>query len=387
MIMKLLFKPFSVTDKTTMFFTNILSGDTGSGKSSLIMQMLYKNIVTKNEAFVFKNIYINIDGFDFTYFNELAKSNGLDIKFHWLNMHDFFAFAREERELYQKYSTDGEGVIAGRIRSEISDEFKKYFYSLVICDEADNYVGTDVDRDSKKLYTGFSNFMKFKRHHSIQLWLITQKFQNLDSSIYNNGAINRFLHVRNMFFSLGKTKVLQHWIKSDTSKSTNLDASYWYEVEDDLYSRYDVGANINTGDGAKKKFKYMLLGLLAAIIFSTWLGYKLLGQYIFDTEEVKSEPKRITLDTIKKDTSSVSQTDHFYTDNIVKCVKFNQTSNCYYEENFTSLPSDFITGLIANNISQIKVIYSHSDTTFLSVDNTGLQFIFKDLKKVKNEEN
>lgn len=383
MVMKLLFKSFSFTDKNTRYFTNLLSGETGSGKSSLIMQLLYYLLNSKKQVMPFKRVYINIDGFDFDYFNNLAKAKGLDVTFHWLDMHELFAFAKEERELYQEYSTDGQGTIAKRIRSNIDEEYIKYFSSLIICDEADNYLGTDLDKEVKKMSLGFSNFMKFKRHHSIELWLLTQKFQNLNASFYNNGAINRFIRVRSMFFTMGKTKILQHWSSSDTSKKDNLLDSYWYEVEDDLYNRYDVGANISTGDGTKKKFKYMLLGLLAAIIFSSWLGYKILGDYF---KEDSPKPTKITINKtsnhIKKDNDkNIEIIGH-----VVKCVTFNKTSNCYYSDNFSSIPSDFVTGMIAKGISQIRVIYSHSDTSFISVDDTGLRFIFQDLKRLQNED-
>lgn len=385
MIMKLLFKPFSFTDKNTRYFTNLLSGETGSGKSSLIMQLLYSLLNSKKQVMPFKRVYINIDGFDFDYFNGLAKTKGLDVTFHWLDMHELFMFAKKERELYQEYSTDGQGTIAKRIRSNIDEEYIKYFSSLIICDEADNYLGTDLDKEVKKMSLGFSNFMKFKRHHSIELWLLTQKFQNLNTSFYNNGAINRFIRVRSMFFTMGKTKILQHWSSSDTSKKDNLLDSYWYEVEDDLYNRYDVGANISTGDGTKKKFKFMLLGLLAAIIFSSWLGYKILGDYFKDDSP---KPTKITINKtsnhIKKDNDkNVEIIGH-----VVKCVTFNKTSNCYFNDNFASVPSDFVIGMIADGVSQIRVIYSHRDTSFISVDDTGLKFIFQNLKKVsRNEQN
>jgi len=381
MVMKLLFKPFYFTDKNTRYFTNLLSGETGSGKSSLIMQLLYSLLNSKKEVMPFNRVYINIDGFDFDYFNTLAKTKGLDVTFHWLDMHELFAFAKEERELYQEYSTDGQGTIAKRIRANIDEDYIKYFTSLIICDEADNYLGTDLDKEVKKMSLGFSNFMKFKRHHHIEMWLLTQKFQNLNSCFYNNGAINRFLRVRSMFFSFGKTKVLQHWVSSDTSKKDNLLDSYWYEVEDDLYKRYDVGANISTGDGTKKKFKYMLLGLLAAIIFSIFLGYRILGDYLQDDTE---QPSKITITKTPNHIKKDSDKDIKIIGNIVKCVTFNKTSNCYFNDNFASFSSDFITGLIADGISTIKVIYTHGDTTFISVDNMGLHFIFKNLKKNSN---
>ena len=388
MVMKLLFKPFSFVDKNTRYFTNLLSGDTGSGKSSLVMQLLYALLTSKKEVMPFNRVYINIDGFDFNYFNELAKSKGLDTTFHWLNMHELFAFAQEERRLYQKYSTDGGGSIAKRIRKNIDEKYIKYFSSLIICDEADNYLGTDLDKTTKGMSLGFSNFMKFKRHHSIELWLLTQKFQNLNAAFYNNGAINRFIKVRSMFFSFGKTKVLQHWVSSDTSKKDNLIDSYWYEVEDDLYNRYDVGANISTGDGVKKKFKYMLWGLLVAIMFSGWMFYKLLGDYFLDdTGDTKESAKNKITHQIPKQIQKITIKNIDVPTHIVKCVTFDKASNCYYGDSFASLDNSFITAMVKDGISQIKVIYSYSDISFISVDDIGLKFIFQKIKRMKNEDN
>jgi len=384
--MRFLFKSFSFTDPKTRYFTNLLSGETGSGKSSLIMQLLYLLITNKDNEMPFKKVYLNIDGFDFNYFNALASSNGLDVHFSWLNMHEIFAFAKEERELYQEYSTDGEGTIAKRIRENINEDYIKYFSSLIICDEADNYLGTDLPKEIKSMSLGFSNFMKFKRHHHIEMWLLTQKFQNLNSLFYNNGAINRFLRVRSMFFSFGKTKVLQHWVSSDTSKKDNLIDSYWYEVDDDLYNKYDVGANITTGDGNKKKLKFMLIGLVIALFVSFVVGYQILGKYFFDDSQpvVDNVPTISEKRVINRETHD-SSVDIY---NVVKCITFSRTSNCYFKDYFASIPNDFITGLIEQNLSNIHVVYSHDDVSFVSVDNKGLSFIFSNYnKRGKNEVN
>jgi len=385
MVMKLLFKPFSFTDPKSRYFTNILSGETGAGKSSLIMQFLYLLLTDKNAQMPFKNVYINIDGFDFDYFNNLAKTNGRDVHFFWLNMHEVFSFAKEERDLYQVYSTDGQGTIAKRIRENISGEFKKYFSSLIICDEADNYLGTDLSKEVKVMSLGFSNFMKFKRHHHIEMWLLTQKFQNLNSTFYNNGAINRFLRVRSMFFSFGKTKVLQHWVNSDTSKKNHLLDSYWYEIEDDLYNRYDVGANITTGDGNVKKLKLLFLSLLIGAVFSIYIGYQILGKYFSGDVSQKSLTPEQTI--ITKQVHDESAKDIQRIDNVIKCVTFSNTSNCYFRDNFSSIPNDFITGLIDQNLSNIRVLYSFQDVSYLSVDDTGLSFIFNQKQRGKNDEN
>ncbi len=375
MIMKFLFKPFLFTDPKTRYFTNLLSGETGSGKSSLIMQLLYSLLVKKDSVMPFKKVFVNIDGFDFDYFNTLAKSSGLDCQFYWLNMHDIFAFAQEERELYQEYSTDGQGIIAKRIRENIDEKYTKYFHSLIICDEADNYLGTDLPKEIKNKSTGFSNFMKFKRHHSIEMWLLTQKFQNLNSAFYNNGAINRFLRVRSMFFSFGKTKVLQHWVNSDTSKKDNLLDSFWYEVDSDLYNRYDVGANISVGDGNVKKLKMMSILLGIGLVFSIWLGNLILGKYL-SSDESTSKPTPQKQIYVSSKTSSTTTKEPQVIHNVVKCVTFNNVSNCYYRDNFSSLPNGFITGLIDHNLSNIRVVYSYEDVSYLSVDDTGLSFIF-----------
>lgn len=379
MVMKLLFKPFSFVDPKSRYFTNILSGETGAGKSSLIMQLLYLLLTNKDAQMPFKRVYINIDGFDFDYFNNLAKTNGRDVQFFWLNMHEVFSFAKEERELYQVYSTDGQGTIAKRIRENISEEYIKYFSSLIICDEADNYLGTDLSKEVKAMSLGFSNFMKFKRHHHIEMWLLTQKFQNLNSTFYNNGAINRFLRVRSMFFSFGKTKVLQHWVNSDTSKKDNLLDSYWYEIEDDLYNRYDVGANITTGDGNVKKLKLLFLSLLAGAVFSIYIGYQILGKYFYEDDSGKSITSKQA--TITKPIHGEFTKDIHRIDNVVKCVTFKNISNCYFENQFTSISNDFITGLIDQNLSNIRVLYSDTDTSYLSVDDTGLSFIFNQKTK------
>jgi len=379
MVMKLLFKPFSFTDPKSRYFTNILSGETGAGKSSLIMQLLYLLLTNKDAQMPFKRVYINIDGFDFDYFNNLAKTNGRDVQFFWLNMHEVFSFAKEERDLYQVYSTDGQGTIAKRIRENISEEYIKYFSSLIICDEADNYLGTDLSKEVKAMSLGFSNFMKFKRHHHIEMWLLTQKFQNLNSTFYNNGAINRFLRVRSMFFSFGKTKVLQHWVNSDTSKKDHLLDSYWYEIEDDLYNRYDVGANITTGDGNVKKLKLLFLSLLAGAIFSIYIGYQILGKYFSEDDSSKFPTPKQTVTTKSIHGEFVRDVQRI--DNVVKCVTFKNISNCYFENQFTSVSNDFITGLIDQNLSNIRVLYSYTDTSYLSVDDPGLSFIFNQKTK------
>ena len=386
MVMKLLFKPFSFTDPKTRYFTNILSGETGSGKSSLIMQLLYLLLTVKDVQMPFKRVYVNIDGFDFDYFNSLAKTNGLDVQFFWLDMHEVFAFAKEERDLYQVYSTDGEGTIAKRIRKNISEEYIKYFSSLIICDEADNYLGTDLSKEVKAMSLGFSNFMKFKRHHHIEMWLLTQKFQNLNSQFYNNGAVNRFLRVRSMFFSFGKSKILEHWVSSDTSKKDNRLESYWYQIEDDLYNRYDVGANITTGDGNVKKLKWLFLILLAGVVFSLFVGYKILGKYFTSDSDIKKEtqtPKQIIIKDLVNG-EPVNQVQPIF--NVVKCVTFKNTSNCYFRNNFTSISNDFIAGLIDQNLSNIRVLYSFQDVSYISVDDTGLSFIFNQIQRGKNNE-
>jgi hypothetical protein len=179
-------------------------------------------------------------------------------------------------------------------------------------------------------------------------------------------------------------------------------AQYSYEIEPVIYELYDSGAVLKTGDQAQKKLKFYFLAFLASIIFAGYVFYALLGDYV-DNADAESDPlpkkgyssQNINTDDHKKENN--------FTGHIVKCISFqpnsnvlvvsknhkkskrSATSNCYYKNNFTSLPVGFIKGLIQKKISNIKVVYAHNDVTFFTVDDTGLRFIFQTLKRGKDE--
>jgi len=392
MFFKFLFKPFDFADPDARFYTNLLSGEKGAGKSSFLVKYLYLMLTNKESLPPFKTIFINIDGFDFKRFNELAESNGLDIDFKWLDMTDFKKFTYRERQLYTQYNADGEGYIAKRISENIDDEYKKYISSMIISDESDHYLTKKDDE--------FANFLKFSRHYSIEIWLITQKFQNLHETFYNSGAINRFLRVRSSLFNIGNTRIIQLWANSNTAKSDNLVAQYSYEIEPVIYELYDSGAVLKTGDQAQKKLKFYFLAFIASIIFAGYVFYTLLGDYVENADaNSNSLPKKEYYSQNTDDNKKEKE----FTGHIVKCISFqpnpnvlvvskdhkkskrSATSNCYYKNNFTSVPVGFIKGLIQKKISNIEVVYSHNDVTFFSVDDTGLKFIFQTLKRGKNE--
>jgi len=374
MLLKLIFKPFDFVDSDARFYTNLISGEKGAGKSSFLVKYLYLMLTNKEALPPFKTIFINIDGFDFKRFNELAESNGLDIDFKWLDMTDFKKFTYRERQLYTQYNADGEGYIAKRISENIDDEYKKYISSMIISDESDHYLTKKDDE--------FANFLKFSRHYSIEIWFITQKFQNLHETFYNSGAINRFLRVRSSLFNIGNTRIIQLWANSNTAKSDNLVAQYSYEIEPVIYELYDSGAVLKTGDQAQKKLKFYFLAFLASVIFAGFVFWYLLGDYVSDSNP-KQKPQQITI-TKKINGETIHEVQTI--DHVVKCVTFKNVSNCYFDDMFSSLPNGFITGLIDQNISNIRVLYSFADTSYLSVDDTGLSFIFNQKSKRGNHE-
>jgi hypothetical protein len=376
MFLKFLIKPFDFTDTDARFYTNILSGEIGSGKTSFMVKYLYLLLINRHFLPPFKTIYVNVDGLDFLKFRELAAASGININFEWLDMNHFKQFAYAERKLYSEYNSDGEGSIAKRIASNIDDNYKKYIASLIICDEADHYMTKKDDE--------FANFLKFKRHHSIEIWFITQKFQNLHDSYYNSGAINRFLRVRSSLFNLGSTRVVQLWANSNTSKADNLVEQKSFEIESDIYDLYDSGAVLKTGNQAKNKLKYYALMMIAALLFAAFLFYFILGEYISGSEESVATPASIT---ITRTVNGKRIQNRELVANVVRCVTFRDTSNCYFNGDFTSHDSKFITGLIDQNISSVSVVYTFGDTTYLSVDDRGLKFIFNQKTRGKNEKN
>lgn len=390
MFLNFLFKPFDFSDSDARFYTNLISGEKGAGKSSFLVKYLYLLLTDKESLPPFKTIFINIDGFDFKRFNDLAESNGLDVAFKWLDMTDFKKFTYRERELYTQYNSDGQGYIAKRISENIESEYQKYISSMIISDESDHYLTKKDDE--------FANFLKFSRHYSIEIWFITQKFQNLHETFYNSGAINRFLRVRSSLFNLGNTRIIQLWANSNTAKSDNLVAQYSYEIESFLYELYDSGAILTTGDQAKKKLKFYFVLFLLSLVFAGTVFYYLLGDYVSSEDSVDTQQNQIRVSN-KVDTQPIDNDQHI--DNVVKCITFQPktnsrnnnndrtaTSNCYFEDRFISVPNDFILGLISEKVSNIKVIYAHKEVSFLSVDNRGLDFIFGKLNKGdKNEKN
>ena len=269
-------KKYDFYDSNQFYYTNLLSGQIGSGKTSFLMKYLYSLVTPKRDkqgnidhsfSLPFQRIFINIDGFAFEAFNNLAKQNGLNVEFRWLDMQDFKDFAYRERELYTKFNSDGQGTIAKRVEEHIEDHYRSYLGSLIVCDEADHWLTKKDDP--------LANFLKFKRHYGMEIWFLTQKFQNLNSSFYSSGAINRFLRIRSSIFNLGKSRYIQLWATSDTSKADNLLDTYSFYVEKEIFELYDSGAALaNNNKSIKRKLMFPLTLMLFGIPFGGYNIYK-----------------------------------------------------------------------------------------------------------------
>lgn len=384
------FKKYDFYDYSQFFYTNLLSGEIGSGKTSFIMKYLYSLITPKRDkkgnidrsfSLPFKKVFINVDGFAFEAFSNLAKQNGLDVDFKFLDMQHFKDFAYAERELYTKFNSDGQGIIAKRVEEFIDDEYKMYLGALIVCDEADHWLTKKDDE--------FANFLKFKRHYGMEIWFLTQKFQNLNNSFYLSGAVNRFLRVRSATFNLGKSRYLQHWSNSDTSKDDNLVATYSFIIEKEIYDLYDSGANLANSNNALKRSLYKpILILLFTLPLAIYLSYTLYKNHAGDEEKKdtsKALLEKIALSDHKTQNNHDAGSDPTH---IVRCVSFGDTSNCYFNSIMTSVPTKYIFKLAKSKIAKVKTVFSYRDTTYLALDDSTLQLLFaRTIKLNKKDKN
>ena len=371
----MLFKKYDFYDKNVLFYTNLLSGEIGSGKTSFVMKYLYSLITPKRDkkgnidhtfSMPFKKVFINIDGFAFDAFNNYAKQNGFDLEFKWLDMQHFKQFAYKERELYTQFNSDGQGTIAKRVEASIDEEYRHYLGALIVCDEADHWLTTKDDL--------LANFLKFKRHYGMEVWFLTQKFQNLHTSYYLSGAVNRFLRIRSSIFNLGKSRYIQHWANSDTSKKDNLVETYAFTVEKEIYDLYDAGAVLSSSNKAIKGaiFKPLLfLGL--SIPFGIYMAYSLYSKHASDSNQdtSKSIIEKVAAPVHRSSTVNDSSPTH-----VIKCVSFGDTSNCYFADTMTSVPTRYIFKLAKSKITTIETVFSFRDTTYIALDDSALQLLF-----------
>jgi antibiotic biosynthesis monooxygenase (ABM) superfamily enzyme len=385
----MLFKKYDFYDENVLFYTNLLSGEIGSGKTSFVMKYLYSLITPKRDKkgnidhsfqMPFKKVFINVDGFAFESFNSFAKQNGFDVEFKWLDMQHFKDFAYKERELYTQFNSDGQGTIAKRVEEHMDDKYNMYFNALIVCDEADHWLTKKDDL--------LANFLKFKRHYGMEVWFLTQKFQNLHTSFYLSGAVNRFLRIRSSIFNLGKSRYIQHWANSDTSKRENLVETYAFTVEKEIYDLYDSGAILANSNKALTGsiFKpLMFLGL--SIPFGIYMAYSLYSKHSSNENDNTSKTliQKVS-EPIKTVTNEIPAATPKH---IVKCVSFGNTSNCYFDASMTSIPTKYIFKLAKSKITTVKTIFSYRDITYIALDDGALQLlfgrVFKFNKKDKND--
>ena len=372
--------------------TNLLSGDIGSGKTSFIIQYLFYLVqvprdkdgnINRAWKLPFTQIHINVDGFDFQKFNELAKNNGLDLTFHWLDFKHFEEFAKVERELYTKFNSDGGGEIAKNQIKHMPDEYKKYLHSLIVCDEADHWI-TKINPD-------LANFLKWKRHLGLGVWFITQKYQNLDSSFYNSGAINRFLHIRNPLFNAFGYKFIEHWSASNRQKTENLVNTYHFKILPEIYSLYDSGANLGATEKQSSTIKKWLYLLPIGLIFGVSLLYYIFSSFVSVSDSSPSEKKAINRPSDSNKTRSSNGPRkapiNFEDKKIVRCVRFNYYLNCYSKSYFASYDAGYIKRLISDDRFDVEILSQYRNETYLLVDFLVYDFLFNNNfdKKDKND--
>lgn len=357
---------FNLNDLSYLSHTSILSGEIGSGKTSFIVQLLLN--LTKNKKNKVNKVFINIDGFDFDKFNSLS-----DVDFCWLDMTHLINFTRKERLSYTEHNTSGGGVIAENVRKDLSEEFD-YFDSLIVCDESDHYLTKKDDE--------FANFMKFRRHYNIGIIFITQKFQNLNNSYYNSGAINRFYKIRNPLFNLSGSKYLELWSSSNTSVSDNLVSISSFKIEPVVFDLYDTGDNIESSNFVFKKFLIPIIFLFIAIPISM---YFLHGQYeqmtktdVSEIEEVNSNSDKVIEE--KSDIKKVP-----FASALVKCVSFGNYTNCYYENRIYSLNSELFLKLKTLGFEYEKE-FNIKNTYFYQVDISFFDYLKYNILHSEKEE-
>ncbi|MFK5959733.1 MAG: zonular occludens toxin domain-containing protein [Lutibacter sp.] len=337
---------FNLDDLSYLSHTSILSGEIGSGKTSFLVQLLLN--LTRNPKSKVKNVFINIDGFNFEKFNEMSK-----VTFSWLDMSHLISFSKKERLAYTKYNSEGGGVIAENVRKDLEKDFD-YFDSLIVCDESDHYL-TKKDDD-------FANFMKFRRHYNIGIIFITQKFQNLNNSYYNSGAINRFYRIRNPLFNITSSKYLELWSSSNTAVSDNLVSINSFKIEPLVFELYDTGDNIISSKFVFKKFLIPIIFLVIGIPIAIYFLHKEYSD--MTTDRNKDFKKKVVVNINKNLKKSELVIENSV---LIKCISFGNYTNCYFDNKVYSLNSELFLKLKSLGL-EYKKEFNLRNTYFYKVD-------------------
>lgn len=357
-------KKFNFTNLEILDKTTILSGEIGSGKTSFIVKLLYELI--QIEDFDKKIVFINVDGFDFEKFNKLAKDFKKDTVFKWLDMTHFMAFSEDERESYTRHNSSGEGKIREGVEADLKDKYD-YFDSLIVCDESDHYL-TSINKK-------FSNFLKYRRHYSIGVIFLTQKFQNLNGDYYNSGAVNTFYRIRNPIFNLGNSKFLEHWSGANTLISENLLDYYSFKINPEIYKLYDVGGNIKSGNYIKKKLLIPILVLLIILPISYFaLSGVVTGHMQTDSssESVTLQDKHLDDNQNKKIVAPEDNSELL----LIRCTTFYNKTNCYYKDLIESHNISYIASLLKSKILTLEYNHEYKHITFLKLKQSDLKYLF-----------
>lgn len=345
--------------------TVLLAGVKGSGKSSFALYYVMRQI-EDNKDFDYKHVFINIDGFSPKQFDALAALNRKETQFYWLNFEHFIKFAEIERELYKEANASiGEketGQIATYVRENMPDEFKRYLDSMIICDEADAY-HTSYNAD-------LANFYKFSRHYYMEIWLLTQKFQNLNPKYYNANAINHYFMIRNPLFNYFGFRYIEHWSATDTTNPDNLETTWKFKIDDRVFDMYDSGANLNQKSKIGKLTKIMIM----IIPFGIFLAYIQIKSLI-STDEPMPQPKPHQ-SIIKHDLNKTALPTFALDDKaLVKALTFGKNTNFYYKGRFASHDNDFLSDLL-KQYDGIKQVFTHGHIAFYSVPADILSMLF-----------
>lgn len=186
--------------------------------------------------------------------------------------------------------------------------------------------------------------------------------------------MNRFLRIRSSIFNLGKSRYIQHWANSDTSKKDNLVETYAFTVEKEIYDLYDAGAVLSSSNKAIQGaiFKPLLfLGL--SIPFGIYMAYSLYSKHSSDSEQ---DTSKSIIEKVASPIDRASMPNDLSPTHVVKCVSFGETSNCYFADVMTSVPTKYIFKLAKSKITTIETVFSFRDTTYIALDDSALQLLF-----------